>query len=50
MQLRTVKKPKIKDFDFGASTVNEITSSRKNSLSKEQGEKDVQESSNEAKI
>jgi hypothetical protein len=50
MQLRTVKKPKIKDFDFGTNTGNEITSTRKNSHSKEQGDRDVQESSNEVRI
>jgi hypothetical protein len=47
MQLRTVKKPKIKDFDFGNNGANEITTTRKNSQSKEAGEKEIHESSNE---
>lgn len=50
MQLRTVKKPKIKDFDFGNNVGHEITSIRKNSHSKEVGEKEIQESSNEVTI
>jgi hypothetical protein len=50
MQLRTVKKPKIKDFDFGNNGGNELTSTRKNSHSKEAGEKEIQESSNEVRL
>jgi hypothetical protein len=50
MQLRTVKKPKVKDFDFGNNGGNEINLTRKNSVSKEQGEKEMQGSSNEVRI
>jgi len=50
MQLRTVKKPKNKDFDMGNNTGNEINVTRKNSQSKDQGEKEIHESSNEVKF
>ena len=50
MQLRTVKKPKNKDFDIGNNTGNEMNATRKNSQSKDQGEKENHESSNEVKF
>jgi hypothetical protein len=50
MQLRTVKKPKNKEFDFGRDTPSEQPSGRKTSFNKDQGEKDAVNSSGEARI
>jgi hypothetical protein len=40
MQLRTVKKPKNKAFDFGRDNSSEQISGRKTSFNKDQGEKE----------
>jgi hypothetical protein len=47
MQLRTVKKPKNKAFDFGRETQSEQVSGRKSSFAKDQGEKENAVSSGE---
>jgi hypothetical protein len=49
MQLRTVKKPKNKAFDFGRDTPSEQPSGRKTSFSKDQGDKDGGNSSGEVR-
>jgi hypothetical protein len=49
MQLRTVKKPKNKAFDFGRDTPSEQPSGRKTSFSKDQGDKDGGNSSAEVR-
>jgi len=50
MQLRTVKKPKSKAFDFGRDKPSEQPSGRKTSFNNEQGDKEVVNSSGEVKI
>lgn len=47
MQLRTVKKPKIKDFDFGNASQNDNSSNIKQTNSKESNDKEALNSSNE---
>ncbi len=47
MQLRTVKKPTNKAYDFGSSRNGEQLPVRKNSINKDQSEKDAAGSSNE---
>lgn len=47
MQLRTVKKPKNKAFEYGTNAQPEQTGTRKNSMSKETIEKEGAGSSNE---
>lgn len=47
MQLRTVKKPKNKAFEFTEKEKNEHHSQRKNSINKEQSEKEALNDSNE---
>jgi hypothetical protein len=47
MQLRTVKKPKNKAFDFGSSQNADTIPPRKGSIVKDQGEKEGHGSSNE---